>query len=90
MAWPGEGDVVLCVGKVAACRHAQLLLHQVEAGDGLRHRVLHLEARVHLDEEELAILVEELDGADALITERLHGARHAATNLVALVGVQGR
>jgi hypothetical protein len=36
---------------------------QIEAGDHLRDRVLDLKARVHFDEIELAVLVEELDGS---------------------------
>ncbi len=49
---------------------AQLRLHEVDAGDGFRDRVLHLDARVHLDEVELAVLVhEELDGAGVLVAD---------------------
>ena len=81
----GEGDVLLGIGEVRAGRDAQLLLHEVEPGDRLRHRMLHLQPRVHLDEEELAVLVEELDGAHTLIAQLLHGARHAGADLVALV-----
>ena len=44
----------------------QLQLHQVESGGGLGDRVLHLQPGVHLQEEELAVVVgEELDGARA-------------------------
>ena len=50
---------------------ADLLLHEVEAGEHLGHRMLDLEPRVHLDEIELAVLIEELDRADALIAELL-------------------
>ncbi len=35
--------------------------------------MLHLDARVHLDEVELAILVEKLDRARATILDGLHG-----------------
>jgi hypothetical protein len=49
--------------------HAQLPLHQVLAGDGLGHGVLHLQPGVHLHEEEVhrAVL--------ALLDDELHRAR---------------
>ncbi len=37
---------------------ADLLLYQIDPGDHLRHRVLHLDARVHLHEVELPIGVQ--------------------------------
>ena len=43
----------------------QLLGDEVEVGDLLGDAVLDLEAGVHLEEEELAVLVEALDGAGA-------------------------
>ena len=49
-----------------------LLAHEVEAGDHLGHRVLDLEARVHLHEVEAAVGVEqELEGADVGVADRL-------------------
>ncbi len=57
---PG-GELVLGEREVLARRHPQLPLDEVEAGDQLRHRVLHLEPGVHLEEEELAVLEKELD-----------------------------
>ena len=56
--WLGTGD-------------AQLLLHQVDAGDHFRDRVLDLDARVHLEEiEMLRVLVDdELDRAGTSITD---------------------
>ena len=67
---------------------ADLLLHEIEAGQHLGHRMLDLQPRVHLDEIELAVLVEELDGADALIAELRHGlappARRSASRCAAL------
>ncbi len=40
-------------------RHADLERDEVDAGDHLGHGVLHLEARVHLEEVELAVLVDD-------------------------------
>jgi len=46
------------------CRHFDLQPHQVEPGDGLRHRVLDLQTGVHLEEERRPVGSEqELDGA---------------------------
>ena len=60
---------------------ADLLDDQVEPGDHLGHRMLHLQARVHLDEVELAVLVEELDGAGAAVLELLHGRGDGGADL---------
>ncbi len=61
-----------------------LALHQVHVGDHLRDRMLHLDARVHLDEVEPAVFIhQKFDGAGidvADLGQRL--AQHLA-NLVA-------
>ena len=47
-------------------------LDEIEAGDQLRHRMLDLQPRVHLEEVEIAILVDdELDGAGAVVADGL-------------------
>ena len=63
MAWPADLDVVLGERQRLARGDAQLLLDEVDAGDQLGHRVLDLQPGVHLEVVELAVLVEELDGA---------------------------
>ena len=74
-----------------ARRDAELLGDEVEAGDLLGHAVLDLEARVHLEEEELAVLEQHLDGARVHVAaaERdLHaGFAHRAARVV---GDRGR
>ena len=51
---------------------ADLLLHEVDAGEHLRHRMLHLDAGVHLHEVERPVLVEQhLDRAGADVVDRL-------------------
>jgi hypothetical protein len=56
--------------------HADLLLHEVHAGEHLGDRVLHLDARVHLHEVERPVLVEEhLDRPRAHVVDGL-GAAH--------------
>ena len=50
---------------------ADLPLDEVDAGDHLGDRVLDLQAGVHLEEEELAVLVDELDRAGVVVADRL-------------------
>ena len=57
-------DVLLTERQLLARGDANLPLHEVDAGHELRDRMLDLEARVHLEEVELAVAVEqELAGA---------------------------
>ena len=65
----GEGDVLLGEAQRRAGGDPDLLAHDVDVGDHLGHRMLDLQARVHLDEIELAVLEQELDGADAAVAE---------------------
>ncbi len=70
-----------------AGRDAQLGLHQVHAGDELGNRVLHLDARVHFDKVELAVVVhEELDCARVLIADIGEAAAQSAAQLFAHLG----
>jgi hypothetical protein len=59
-------------------------------GDHLGHRVLDLDARVHLDEVEGAVLVQKLHRAGARIAEFLHGGRDGRADALALLGVERR
>ncbi|OGX89962.1 hypothetical protein BEN49_08005 [Hymenobacter coccineus] len=54
-----DGQIFLAEGQGLALRDADLLLHQVEARDLLCHGVLHLQARVHLQEVKLVVFVEQ-------------------------------
>ena len=58
---------------------ADLLAHQVDAGDQFGHRMLDLDAGVDLDEVEVVVLVDqELAGAGVVVAGRLdqpHGGR---------------
>ena len=70
---------------------ANLLGDEIEAGDLLGHAVLHLQTGVHLEEEELAVLEQHLDGARVHVTaaERdLHG--RFAHRAASVVGDRGR
>src|SRR5262249_57232084 len=56
------------------CRDENLLADEIEAGDELGDGVLDLDARVHLEEEPLALRGEKsLDGAGAPIPDRASG-----------------
>ena len=76
----------------AAGRHVQLQLDEVDAGDGLRHRVLHLEARFDPDEREalLVRLVEELDRARAAVAGAQREPPRGLQRLALLLGLQRR
>ena len=69
-----------------ARRDPDLLGDEVDARDHLGDRVLDLQAGVHLEEEELAVLEEELDGAGVVVAARLgdldRGLAHGLADLV--------
>ena len=56
-----QDDLALRERQLLARRHHDLGAHDVDARHHFGHRVLHLHPRVHLDEVELAILVQELE-----------------------------
>ena len=68
MAWAVKLYVGLRHPELGAGGDSDLLEDQIDVGDHLGHRMLDLDARVHLDEVELAVLVQELHGADALVS----------------------
>jgi hypothetical protein len=66
---PAAHDVALAEGKLLPRRHLDLLLHEVDARRELRDGMLDLDPRVHLDEEELVVLEQELERARAAIAD---------------------
>ena len=71
-----ELHVVLLDRELFAGGDADHLLDEVEAGDEFGHRMLDLQARVHFEEEEIAVLVDdEFDRARAFVFHGL-GQRH--------------
>src|SRR6478609_2206839 len=56
---PARDDVFLAKGQLLARGNPKLPLNEVDPRNELRNRMLHLKARVHLEEVELAILGEE-------------------------------
>ena len=69
MAWPSNTMSFWVKPSGAAGGDADLLAHDVDAGDGFGDRMLHLQAGVHLDEIEAAVFVQEFDGAGAQIAQ---------------------
>ena len=60
-----------CDRQPLAERNPQLPLHEIDPRHHLRDRMLDLQPRVHLEEIELAVLVEqELDGAGVRVADR--------------------
>ena len=85
--WPSSLHRLLGEGQGLAVRDAELLGDEVEARHHLGHAVLDLQAGVHLQEPEVAVLVEHLDGpgVDVPAAERdLHrrGAHRRAGGVV--------
>src|SRR6266581_516531 len=70
-------DVALPEPQLFAGGDADLGLDDVDAGSLLGDRVLDLDPGVHLDEIELVVLVEELEGAGAAIVDLAAGLRAA-------------
>ena len=62
-----RGDADLGIAQPIPFGDAYLCLHQVAAGDALRHRVLDLNARVYLDEVEAFVVDEEFNRSRVLI-----------------------
>ena len=71
MACPLEAHVLLAEAEGVSLGDQDLLAHQIDARHRLGDRVLHLNARVHLEEIEAPVGVEqELDGPRALVSDR--------------------
>ena len=73
-----------------ALGHVQLQRDEIESGDQLGHRVLHLQAGVHLEEREATLAVEqELDGAGADVPDGCRGRDRGGEHVLAQFGVDG-
>ena len=64
-------NILLLDGELEALSHLDLLLNEVNPGDHLRHRVLHLNAGVHLHEVEALLLPQKLYRANAHVVNGL-------------------
>ncbi len=72
--------VALDVRQPLAGGDQELRFHEVDARDQLGDRMLHLDARVHLDEVELVILIEKLQSPGTAIAHRLAGFHTAISH----------
>ena len=71
-----------------AARDAELFAHEVDAGHELRHRMLDLDPRVELEEEEVAAVEDELRGAGALVADRARERDGGVAHPLAQLGVE--
>src|SRR5882762_7946956 len=78
-------DVLLAHGQPLARGDADLLLDDVDTGDHLGHRMLDPDARIHLDEVELAFLVEIFESTGAAIADLAAGLDTALADTRALL-----
>src|SRR5210317_1995464 len=78
-------DIFLLDRKTFATCDAQLLAHDVDTCNHFRNRVLDLQARVHFDEVELTVFVQELERAGTAIADLLTGIYASFANAVALL-----
>ena len=80
----GNVYIVLRKGQRHSRSHADLPFDQVDAADHLRHRMLHLQAGIHLHKIEILIRVQqEFDGPNAGIANRLGGLHRRLRHLLA-------
>ena len=84
-----QHDVGLGQGHRLAGGDPDLLADEIDAADHLADRVFDLQARVHLDEMKFAVLVQELDGADAAIVQLGDGIDDPLADFGARRRVQG-
>ena len=59
MAWPRSDYVVLGEGQLFAVGDVHLQVHQVESGDEFGDGMLYLQPRVHLEEVEVPLLIDQ-------------------------------
>src|SRR5688572_6545880 len=88
---PVELYVLLLVAQRTPARHSDLLLDNINTRHHFRHRVLHLQARVHLKEIKIFILVEqEFDCARIDVIHSLGSFDSDTTYPLAQLVIQGR
>ena len=80
--------VALLDGEVGSSGNADLLENQVNVGDHLGHRMLDLNACVHLNEVEFAVLIQEFDGADTEILDLAHCLGDRLADRLARAGIE--
>ena len=65
-----ELDVLLSIRQHRAGRDQDLVAHDIDSGDALRHRMLDLNASIHFHEIKLVVLVhQEFERADIAVSD---------------------
>ena len=85
-----EFHFILGKGQHHAGGDPDLLADKVHAGDRLGDRMFNLQTRIHLDEKELTIFIQEFHRADAKIAHAPGGVRSNAADFCPLFGTQDR
>ena len=85
-----DGHVSLGVAKPLAGSDAQLLAHKIHPGDHLGHGMLDLQPRVHLEEIEHAVAVDELNRARVPVPGLARNARRGLADALARRCVERR
>ena len=83
-----DHDLFLRQRQIAAGGDADLLEDEVDIGDHLGDGMLDLDAGVHFDEIEFAVLVEEFHRADAEIFHLLHRLGDGSADFLARRGIE--
>ena len=90
MAWPSSGASSAAAGQRRPLGHGELDLDEIEPGDELGHRVLDLQAGVHLEEPEPAVRFEqELDRPRPDVPDGAGGGDRGCAHPLAEIGVDG-
>ena len=91
MACPRICHVGLREGQLLAGRDADLQVHEIESGGQLGDRMLHLQARVHFEEVEVLLLIDqEFDGAGIGVVGRLRDFDGNFAHAAAHIGIDNR
>src|ERR1700722_3854116 len=85
-----ESHIILHDRERRAGRNLDLLIDDVNSGDHFGDRMLDLDPCIHLDEEELPVLVQELDRSSADVTQLSHRPGYNSADILALFRVQSR
>src|SRR4029078_9930679 len=81
--------IALLDGEVGSGGNSDLLEDQVDVGDHLGHRMLDVNACVHLNEVEFAVLIQEFDGTDTEILDLAHCLSDRLADRVPRIGIDG-
>ena len=81
-----QNNVFLLVLQFLACRHAQLFLNDVHAGNQFGNGVLDLYAGVHFDKEKFAVFIQEFERSRTAVADAFAGFDAGFADFLALSG----